>query len=75
MLQTTKGEMNGNVTGEQPLKLAQSLLGYAAGITDINNGLECQSLGSRHIEINFNKFYFPRKQLKIHYHFLTICFD
>ena len=25
-----------NVTGEQPLKLAHSLLGYAVGMTDIN---------------------------------------
>ena len=60
-----------SVTGEQPLKLAHSLLGYAVGMTDI--GLDGQTLGSRHTEINFNKIYFPRKQLKIHYHFLTIC--
>ena len=61
-----------NVTGEQPLKLAHSLMGYALGMT-VNNGLDDQSLGSRHTEINFNQIYFPRKQLKIHYHFLTIC--
>ena len=36
-------------------------------------GLDGQSLGSRHTEIYFNKIYFPRKQPKIHYHFLTIC--
>ena len=53
-----------SVTGEQPLKLAHSLLGSAVGITDINNGLDGQSLGSRHTEINLNKIYFPRKQLK-----------
>ena len=60
------------VTGEQPLKLAHSLLGYAVGKL-ILIGLDGQSLGSRHTEINFNKIYFPRKQLQIHYHFLTIC--
>ena len=27
---------NDHVTGEQPLKLAHSLLGYAVGMTDIN---------------------------------------
>ena len=32
----------------------------------VNNGLDGQSLGSRHTEINFNQIYFPRKQLKIH---------
>ena len=51
------------VTGEQPLKLAHSLLGYAVGMT-VNNGLDGQSLGSRHKEINFNQIYFPKKQLK-----------
>ena len=61
-----------NVTGEQPLKLEHSLLGYTVGKL-ILIGLDGQSLGSRHTEINFNKIYFPRKQLKIHYHFLTIC--
>ena len=60
------------VTGQQPLKLAHSPLGYAVGKL-ILIGLDGQSLGSRHTEINFNKIYFPRKQLKIHYHFLTIC--
>ena len=60
------------VTGQQPLKLAHSPLGYAVGKL-ILIGLDGQSLGSKHTEINFNKIYFPRKQLKIHYHFLTIC--
>ena len=60
------------VTGEQPLKLAHCLLGYAVGKL-ILIGLDGQSLGRRHTETNFNKIYFPRKQLKIHYHFLTIC--
>ena len=64
--------LNVNVTGQQPLKLAHSPLGYAVGKL-ILIGLDGQSLGSRHTEINFNKIYFPRKQLKIHYHFLTIC--
>ena len=45
-----------NVTGEQSLKLAYSLLGYAVGKL-ILIGLAGQSLGSRHTEIT--KFISP----------------
>ena len=65
---------HGDVTGEQFLKLAHSFLGYAVSMTDIYRPGWPITRKQTHRN-KFEQNSFPQEQLKIHYHFLTICFD